>query len=346
MAVPATATIVQPTATGSLSGQRMQAIVQKEYGTADVLRVAEIARPAIGADEVLVEVRAAGLDRGTWHLMAGLPYAARLAVGLRAPKRVVPGLDVAGVVVAVGNEVTRFQPDDEVFGISKGSFAEYAAAKASKLAHKPAGITFEQAAVVPVSSMAAWQAVHDAGGVEPGQRVLVIGASGGVGSYATQLAVSFGAEVTGVASTAKLDLVRSLGAAHVVDYTQEDWSERGPFDVIIDIAGNPSLSRLRRALAPTGTAVLTGGEEGDQLTGGMGRQLRGLLLSRFVGQRLTGFIPKERGSDLAQVARLIDAGTVVPALDRTYPLTDAAAAMRRLEAGEVRGKVAIAVAAT
>ncbi|WP_196804040.1 NAD(P)-dependent alcohol dehydrogenase [Marmoricola sp. URHB0036] len=326
--------------------ETMRAITQQRYGSADTWHVARIAPPTIADDEVLVRTHAAGLDRGTWHLMTGKPYALRLVFGLRGPrKNPTPGLDVAGTVVAVGAGVSAFSLGDEVFGISKGSFAEYAAAKASKLAHKPAGLTFEQAAVVPVSSMAAWQAVHDTGRVEPGQRVLVIGASGGVGSYATQLAVSFGAEVTGVASTAKLDLVRSLGAAHVVDYTQEDWSDRGPFDVIIDIAGNPSLSRLRRALTPTGTAVLTGGEEGDQLTGGMGRQLRGLLLSRFVGQRLTGFIPKERGSDLAQVARLIDAGTVVPALDRSYPLTEAATAMRRLEAGEVRGKVAITVAA-
>ena len=325
----------------------MQAITQERYGSVDTWHQDRIAPPTIADDEVLIRTHAAGLDRGTWHLMTGKPYALRLVFGLRGPrKNPVPGLDVAGTVVAVGAEVSAFSVGDEVFGISKGSFAEYAAAKASKLAHKPADLTFEQAAVVPVSSMAAWQAVHDAGRVEAGQRVLVIGASGGVGSYAVQLAVAFGAEVTGVASTAKLDLVRSLGATHVVDYTREDWSDRGPFDVIIDIAGNPSLSRLRRALTPSGTAVLTGGEEGDSLTGGMGRQLRGLLLSRFVGQRLTGFIPKERGSDLAQVAELIEAGRVAPALDRTYPLADAPEAMRRLEDGEVRGKVAITVATT
>ena len=321
----------------------MEAIIQARYGPVETWHRARIPLPTIADDEVLVRTHAAGLDRGTWHLMTGKPYALRLVFGLRGPrKNPVPGLDVAGTVAAVGAGVSEFAVGDEVFGISRGSFAQYAAAKATKLAHKPAALSFEQAAVVPVSALAAWQAVHDAGRVTSGQRVLVTGASGGVGSYAVQLAAAFGAEVTGVASTAKLDLVRSLGAAHVVDYTREDWAAQGQrYDVIIDIAGNPSLSRLRRALTPEGTAVLTGGEEGDSLTGGMGRQLRGLVLSRFVGQRLTGFVPRERGSDLAQVAQLITAGTVVPALDRTYPLADAAEAMRRLEAGEVRGKVAI-----
>jgi len=321
----------------------MRAIVQSHYGSSDVLRLGSAPRPEPGEREVLVAVQAAGLDRGTWHLMTGKPYALRLVFGLRGPRRnPVPGLDVAGTVVAVGAEVADFFVGDEVFGISKGSFGEYAAAKAAKLARKPPELSFEQAAVVPVSAVAAWQAVHDTGRVTAGQRVLVTGASGGVGSYAVQLAVAFGADVTGVASTAKLDLVRSLGARHVVDYTREDWSAQGRrYDVIIDIAGNPSLSRLRRGLTPKGTAVLTGGEGGDRLTGGMGRQLRGLALSRFVGQRLTGFIPKERGSDLAQVAALIESGAVAPALDRTYPLAQAPEAMRRLEAGEVRGKVAI-----
>ncbi len=321
----------------------MRAITQERYGSADTWHLAHVAVPTIADDEVLVRTAAAGLDRGTWHLMTGKPYAMRLVFGLRGPrKNPVPGLDVAGTVVALGGGVSGFAVGDEVFGISRGSFGEYAAAKATKLAHKPAVLGFEQAAVVPVSAIAAWQAVHDTGRVEAGQRVLVVGASGGVGSYAVQLAAAFGAEVTGVASTAKLDLVRSLGAAHVIDYTREDWSAKGlRYDVIVDIAGNPSLSRLRRALTPSGTAVLTGGEEGDRVTGGMGRQLRGLVLSWFVGQRLTGFVPRERGSDLAQVARLIESGSVTPALDRTYPLADAGEAMRRLEAGEVRGKVAI-----
>ncbi len=323
----------------------MQAITQERYGSVETWQQSLIAPPRIADDEVLIRTRAAGLDRGTWHLMTGRPYAMRLVFGLRGPrKNPVPGLDIAGTVVAVGGAVSEFAVGDEVFGISRGSFGEYAAAKAAKLAHKPAGLTFEQAAVVPVSAIAAWQAVHDTGQVQPGQRVLVIGASGGVGSYAVQLATALGAEVTGVASTAKLDLVRSLGARHVVDYTREDWAAQDRrYNVIIDIAGNPSLRRLRRALTRDGTAVLTGGEDGGSLTGGMDRQLRGLVLSWFVGQRLTGFIPKERGSDLAEVARLIESGQVTPALDRTFALHEAAEAMRRLEAGQVRGKVAITV---
>ena len=335
---------MQPSAhTPTVVPTTMRAITQERYGSVENWQHSSIAPPTIGDDEVLIHTRAAGLDRGTWHLMTGRPYALRLVFGLRGPKKnPVPGLDVAGIVVAVGSAVSEFAVGDEVFGISRGSFGEYAAAKAAKLAHKPAALTFEQAAVVPVSSIAAWQAVHDTGQVQAGQRVLVTGASGGVGSYAVQLATAFGAEVTGVASTAKLDLVRSLGAQHVVDYTREDWSAQDRrYDVIIDIAGNPSLSRLRRALTPKGRAVLTGGEEKGGLTGGMDRQLRGLVLSWFVGQRLTGFVPKERGTDLAQVAQLIEAGQVVPALDRTYPLDQATDAMRRLEAGEVRGKVAI-----
>ena len=228
MAAPAATTTEQPTATGSVTGQRMRAIIQTEYGTADVLRVADIARPVIGANEVLVKVRAAGLDRGTWHLMAGKPYAARLVVGLRAPKNPVAGLDVAGVVVAVGAEVTRFQPGDEVFGVGKGSFAEFAAARESKLAAKPSNLTFEQAAAVPVSGMTALRGLTDVGRLQAGQTVLIIGASGGVGSYAVQIAKALGAEVTGVCSTSKLDLVRSIGADHVVDYSQDD------FDAIAD----------------------------------------------------------------------------------------------------------------
>jgi NADPH:quinone reductase-like Zn-dependent oxidoreductase len=334
------------TTNGTSVPETMRAITQERYGSVDTWQQSRIAPPKITDDEVLIRTHAAGLDRGTWHLMIGKPYALRLVFGLRGPNKApVPGIDVAGTVVSVGSAVTDFSAGDEVFGISRGSFGEYVAAKASKLARKPANLSFEQAAVVPVSSLAAWRGVHDVGAVEAGQRVLVIGASGGVGSYAVQLAVAFGAEVTGVAGPAKLDLVRSLGAEHVIDYTAEDFAQLGVrYDVIIDIAGNPSLSRLRRALTPKGTAVLTGGEEGGSLTGGLDRQVRGMILSRFVGQRLTGFVPKESGKDLQQVAELIEAGKVTPALERTYPLEQAAEAMRRLEAGEVRGKVAITVA--
>jgi NADPH:quinone reductase-like Zn-dependent oxidoreductase len=322
----------------------MRAIVQERYGSADVLRVAWVPRPRAAANEVLLQVHAAGLDRGTWHLMTGRPYLQRLILGFRGPKNPVPGRDVAGTVVGVGSAVTAFAEGNEVFGIARGSFAEYAVVREDKLARKPMNLTFEQAAVVPISASTALQALSDVGGVQPGQHVLITGASGGVGSYAVQLAKAFGAEVTGVASTAKLDLVRSLGADHVVDYTQDDFADgRSQYDLMLDIAGNPSVSRLRRALTPTGTAVIVGGEEGGALTGGMHRQLRALALSPLVRQRLTMVVAKERASDLERLTGFLEAGTVTPSIDRTYPLDRVPEAMRQLEAGEVRGKVAIAV---
>jgi NADPH:quinone reductase-like Zn-dependent oxidoreductase len=322
----------------------MRAIVQDTYGFADVLRLERIAVPKVADNEVLVRVHAAGLDRGTWHLMTGRPYLQRLVLGFRAPKSPVPGRDVAGTVVAVGPAVTRFSPGDEVYGIGPGSFAEYTVAREDRLARKPVNTTFEQAAVVPVSAMTALRALCDVGRVAIGQKVLVIGASGGVGSYAVQLAKAFGAEVTGVASTAKLDLVRSLGADHVIDYTREDFADgTNRYDLILDIAGNPTLSRLRRALTPAGTAVIVGGEEGGNLTGGMNRQLRALALSPFVRQRLTMLTPKEHASVLERLTKLIEAGQVTPSIDRTYPLDSAPEAMRRLEAGTVRGKIAITI---
>lgn len=332
------------TETGA-AASTMRAIVQDGYGSADVFVLAQVARPEIADNEVLVHVEAAGLDRGTWHMMAGRPYLLRLlGFGFRRPKNRVPGLDVAGTVVAVGSSVTRFSPGDEVFGISRGSFAEYAAVLEDKLARKPANLTFEQAAVVPISAGTALQALTDVGGVEQGQQVLIIGASGGVGSYAVQLAKAFGAEVTGVCSTAKLDLVRSLGADHVVDYTREDFAGgTSTYDLVLDIGGNSSLSRLRSALTPTGTLVIVGGEEGGKWTGGFGRSLRAPLLSPFVRQRLTMLASKERAGDLERLSPLIEAGKVVPSIDRTYPLDRVAEAMRHLEAGEVRGKVAITI---
>ena len=248
----------------------------------------------IGDDEVLVRVHAAGVDQGVWHVMAGLPYPIRLAgYGIRAPKNPVPGADLAGVVEAVGKDVTRFQPGDEVFGIGKGSFAEYARAREDKLAPKPANLSFEQAAAVAISGLTALQGLRDHGNVRPGQKVLIIGASGGVGTYAVQMAKAFGAEVTGVCSTAKVDLVRSIGADHVIDYTREDFAEgKQRYDVILDIGGNSSLSRLRRALTPKGTLVIVGGETGGRWLGGFDRQLRARLLSPFVGQTLTTFISR------------------------------------------------------
>jgi NADPH:quinone reductase-like Zn-dependent oxidoreductase len=318
----------------------MRAIVQDGYGTADVLRSTRIPTPSWGDDEVLVHVHAAGLDRGTEHLLTGKPYLMRLAFGIRRPRNPVPGRDVAGTVVAVGSAVSRFSAGDEVYGIAPGSFAEYAVAREDKLARKPANLSFDRAAVVPVSALTALQAL-DAGKVAAGQKVLVLGASGGVGSYAVQLAKATGAEVTGVGSTAKLDLVRSLGADHVLDYTRDDFADgEHRYDLILDIGGTPSLPRLRRALTPTGTVVFVGGEGGGSLTG-MGRQLRGALLSMFLRQRLSLFVAKERARDLERLTTMIEAGTVAPSVDRTYPLDRAAEAVRRLEAGDIRGKVAL-----
>jgi NADPH:quinone reductase-like Zn-dependent oxidoreductase len=293
---------------------------------------------------VLLRVHAAGLDRGTWHLMTGRPYLLRPVAGLRGPRNPVPGLDVAGTVVAAGPEVTRFSVGDEVFGFGRGTFAEYATAHEDKLATRPARASFEQAAVVPVSAVTALRALTDAGHVTAGQKVLVTGASGGVGSYAVQLARAFGTEVTGVCSTAKLDLVRSLGASHVIDYTRDDFADGAHhYDLIIDIAGNPGLSRLRRALTPAGTAVLTGGEDGGNWTG-MDRQFRALALSPFLRQRLTMATPRQRSSDLQRLTAFIEAGTLTPRIGATYPLDQVPQAMRHLEAGEARGKVAITIA--
>ena len=321
----------------------MRAIVQAKYGSADTLSVGEVDRPSIEAGEVLVQVRAAGLDRGTWHLMAGVPYAVRLVSGLRAPKRVVPGLDVAGVVMAVGSEVTRFGAGDEVFGISKGSFAEYAAAREDKLAHKPAKLTFEQAAAMPVSGLTALQGLCDVGRVEAGQTVLIIGASGGVGTFAVQIARALGADVTGVCSTGKVDLVRSIGADNVIDYTRDDFADGDDkYDLVLDIGGNSTLSRLRGALASRGTLVIVGGEGGGRWFG-VGRQLRALALSPFVRQRLRTFIAKEHHGGLERLKQLADDDQLVPVVERTYPLDAVPEAMRHLEAGRARGNLVITV---
>jgi NADPH:quinone reductase-like Zn-dependent oxidoreductase len=322
----------------------MQAIVQHRYGTApkDVLRLKQVATPAIAANEVLVGVRAAGVDRGTWHLMAGQPYLMRLlGFGLRGPKNPVPGLDVAGTVIATGAGVTGFRAGDEVFGIARGSFAEYAAAQADKLARKPAGLSFEQAAGVAVSGLAALQGLR-AGRIHAGQKVLVIGASGGVGSYAVQLAKAFGAEVTGVCSAGKMDLVQSIGADHVIDYTKDDFADgRQHYDLILDIGGNSRLSRLRRALTPTGTLVIAGGE-GAKWTG-VGRQLRALMLSPFTRQRLTMYISQHRQADLETLRQLIETSQVTPIIGQAYPLADLPEAMHGLHAGHARGKIAITI---
>jgi NADPH:quinone reductase-like Zn-dependent oxidoreductase len=321
---------------------KMRAVVQREYGTADVLHLDRIDRPQIAPDEVLVEVRAAGLDRGTWHLMTGVPYAARLAFGLRAPRNPVPGVDLAGVVVAVGPKVIGFRPGDEVYGVGKGSFAEFAAASESKLAFKPARLTFEQAAAVPVSGLTAQQGLLEAGRLQPGQHVLITGASGGVGSYAVQIAKAHGAIVTGVCSAAKMDLVRSLGADHVIDYTTTDFAAGDQrYDLILDIGGSASLRRLRSVLTERGTLVIAGAEGGGRLLG-VGRQLRAVALSPFVRHRLTMLVAKDHHVPLERLTKLIDDGLVTPSVERVYPLAEAAEAMRRLEAGKVRGKLVVA----
>jgi NADPH:quinone reductase-like Zn-dependent oxidoreductase len=321
----------------------MRAIVQAGYGSADVLHLAEIGRPAAGDGEVLIRVDAAGLDRGTWHLMAGQPYLIRLVSGLRAPRNPVPGLDVAGAVVAVGADVSRFAVGDEVFGIGHGSFAEYACARADKLVRKPAGLTFAQAAAVAVSGLTALQGLRDAGRVQPGQHVLITGASGGVGTYAVQIAKALGARVTGVCSTAKAGLVSSIGADYVLDYTRDDFAA-GPqrYDLILDIGGNAALSRLRRALTAAGTLVIAGGEDSGRWTG-MSRQLRALALSLFVRQRLTTFVSRHRRADLETLAQLIEAGQLTPVIGKIYPLRQAPDAMRDLLAGHARGKLVITV---
>ena len=328
-------------ASRSTSDRKMRAIVQKQYGTADELVMGEIDRPTIEPGDVLLQVRAAGLDRGTWHLMAGQPYAVRLVSGMRAPKSAVPGRDVAGVVVAVGSGVTRFRIGDEVFGISKGSFAEFAAAREDKLARKPSNLTFEQAAAMSISGLTALRGLGDVGRLQAGQKVLIVGASGGVGTYAVQIAKALGAEVTGVSSTGKIDLVRSIGADHVIDYTHDDFADgENKYDLILDMAGNSSLSRLRRALAPRGTLVIGGGEGGGRWFG-VGRQLRALIVSLFVRQRLTSFIVKEHHAGIERLAELAEKGQLVPVIERVYPLSDVPEAMRHLVGGHARGKLVI-----
>jgi NADPH:quinone reductase-like Zn-dependent oxidoreductase len=322
----------------------MQAIVQDTYGSADVLRLDDIDAPEPGAGEVLLRVRAAGVDRGTWHLMVGEPYVARLALGLRRPRNRVLGRDVAGVVEKVGSGVTGFSVGDEVFGVGKATFAELAVVPVGKLVHKPEGLALEHAAAVPISGLTALHAVRDLGKVQPGQSVLVIGAAGGVGTYAVQIAKAAGAQVTGVCSTAKLDLVRSIGADHVVDYTRDDIVDLGErYDVVIDIAGNRALRRLRRVLAEKGTLVIVGGEEGGRWIGGIQRNLWASLWSPFIGQRMRAFISREGREDMEVLVAMITAGTVTPVVERTFPLAEAAEAIRHLEAGHVRGKVVVTV---
>jgi NADPH:quinone reductase-like Zn-dependent oxidoreductase len=297
---------------------------------------------------VLVRVHAAGLHRGDWHVMTGLPYLIRLVVptlGLRGPKTPVLGMDLAGTVEAVGEQVTRFRPGDAVFGWCDGAFAEYAIAPEDQLAAKPERLSFEQAAVVPTSGFAALQGLRDVGDVQAGQTVLVIGAAGGVGSFAVQLAKAFGAQVTGVASTAQLELVRSIGADEVIDYTRQDVTDgTRQWDLILDCAGRRTLSQLRRALTPTGTLVIVGGEGGGRWLGGFDRQLRAVVLSRLVGQRLRMLSSKPGHQDLEVLRELLEASKLSPVIGRSYPLGEVPEAMRQMVQGRGGGgKIVITV---
>lgn len=322
----------------------MQAIVQEQYGRPSaVLRVAEVEKPETRAGEVLVRVHAAGVDRGVWHIVTGLPYPIRVAgYGFRRPKRPTPGMDLAGVVEAIGTDVTGVSIGEEVYGSTNGSFADYAAVAAAKLAPKPANLSFEQAAAVPISGYAALQAVRDRGAVRPGQKVLVLGASGGVGHLAAQIATAFGAEVTGVCRTDKLGMVRSLGLAHVIDHTQTDALHgTTAYDVIIDTGGHRSLRDLRRALTKRGRLVIVGSETSGRWLGGTDRQIRAAVWSLASRRTMGSFISKEDTADLRVLTEMIGAGSVTPYVDSVRPLADAAAALDLLTAGEVRGKLVL-----
>lgn len=326
----------------------MRAVTQPAYGSSEVLDLETIPTPTVADDEVLVEVVAAGIDRGVWHLMHGHPYLIRvMGFGLTRPKQPVPGLDLAGRVVAVGDAVTGFAVGDEVFGIGQGSFAEFAVAKATKLAHKPSSITFEQAAACAISGITALQALTAAGRLQAGDHVLVVGASGGVGSFTVQLAKALGATVTGVASGPKLDEVRRIGADHVIDYTAEPIDARvGQYDLIVDIGGRNPVRRLRRALTPTGTLVIVGGEGGNRVTGGfIERQVFAALLSPFVRQRIPFFVNKESGESIEELAGYLAAGPVTPVIGGRYALDAVPAAIEALEAGAITGKAVITVSA-
>src|SRR3954447_13791677 len=318
----------------------MKAIVRDRYGPPDVLRLSEVEMPDVGDEQVLVRVRAAGLDRGAWHIMAGLPYLLRAAgYGLRRPKVAGLGSELAGVVEAVGAKVTGLEPGEAVFGACRASFAEYASTEPDKLARMPANLSFEQAAAVPISAVTALQALRDHGRVKAGQQVLVIGASGGVGTFAVQIAKTLGATVTGVSSTQKLDLVRSLGADDVLDYTHTDISDDGKrYDVVLDIGGNRPLSQLRRVLTSDGTLVIVGGEGGGRWTGGIHRQLGAMVLSVFARQRLGTFVTKTNRADLDTLREMIETGTVRPTIDRVTGLYGVPDAIRDLVSGHIQGK--------
>lgn len=320
----------------------VRAIIQERYGPPEeVLQTRDIDTPAIGGREVLVRVRAAPVNGTDWHLLRGLPYVARPAIGWRIPKNRVPGLELAGTIERVGEEVSSLRPGQEVFGWCEGSFAEYAAVPEDQLVPTPANLSLEEAAAVPISAFTALQAVRDRVRVQPGDKVLITGASGGVGTYAVQIAKAYGAEVTGVCSPAKADLVRSLGADHVIAYTDEDITARGQrYDVLLDIYGNPPLSDCRQALKPGGTLVFIGGTGGRWLMG-VDRWLRGLVLAPLLRLKVRPLIHKNSLEDLRTLRGLIEAGTIAPVLDRAFPLDEAAQAIRFVTDGRARGQVVI-----
>lgn len=324
----------------------MKAMVQDTYGSSEVMQLREIAKPVPGHDEVLIRVHAAGLHVGDWHLMSGLPYLMRLGTGFRGPKNPVRGMDVAGRVEAVGPGVTELQPGDEVFGTCSGALAEYACARKDGLVRKPSSLSFEQAAAIPNSAVTALRALREQGRVAQGQKVLIIGAGGAVGLFAVQLAKAFGAHVTGVCSTGKVELVRSVGADEVIDYTQRDFAASGvKYDLILDTGGNRGLSVLRGALTPRGTLVIVGGEGAGRWFGGIDRQLRAMMISPFIGQRLRTLVAIPRRVDLVVLSELIEAGKLRPIVDRTFPLSEGRAALRYLEQGQARGKIVVTGAA-
>jgi len=322
----------------------MLAMVQDMYGSAEVLEFRDIDRPEIGDDEVLVRVRAAGVNPADWAIMSGLPYIARPVYGMRRPKNAVRGTDVAGVVEAVGTGVTRFRPGDEVFGWCIGAYAEYASVSQDALALKPANLTFEQAASVPMAGLVALQALRDQGNVTAGRTVLINGASGGIGTFAVQIAKSLGAQVTGVCSTRNVDMVRSIGTDHVIDYTQEDFTRSGQrYDFILDNVANHSLSDLRHALTPTGALVPNGGGFDNRWFASGGRVIRANVLKRSSDHRLRAFLLSPKLEDLVALKELIEAGKITPVIDRTYPLSETRQAISHVGEGHARGKVAITV---
>jgi NADPH:quinone reductase-like Zn-dependent oxidoreductase len=321
----------------------MKAIVQDTYGSAEALQLEDIDRPAPGDGEVLVRVGAASLFIGDWHVMTGLPYVFRLVNGFGKPKVRVRGQDLAGTVETVGAGVTEFATGDEIFGTCNGSFAEYATARQDKIAPKPSNLTFEQAAAVPITGTTALQAVRR-GGVRAEQKALVIGAAGGVGSFIVQIAKASGARVTGVCSTAQVDLVRSIGADEVIEYTRQDFTETGErYDVILETAGRHPVPQLRRALAPKGTLVIVGSEGGGKWFGGISRQMRAQLISPFVGQKMGTFVAKQNGEDLLTLKELIEAGKVTPVIGATFPLERVSDAVQHMEQGHARGKIVITI---